>query len=453
MIKEEIDAKLGEDDPIRQGYYSGRMVFELIAIVVPASKLGVGEKLGKLAKETKSALFERVARRLESIPPGTGKVSDFLAATKLRVAARATEFATTKMCVVAGTPVHTADGLLAIEEVRPGMMALSRDPLTGIQGYKEVLDAFVTHPERLYHITIGSGLRSEDGDDDGVAKQTLVCTGEHPFYVVEVVNFVEASELRVGDRLSFLDGSEALVLAVGIEEAPEGKTFTTYNFEVEGWHTYFAGVRGVWVHNAGRAPCEKVFSIYHRLRNRGLDPWEALEETVNKTPGVPAQTYGLAAGEAMDEIYRLAAAGENVKIPSHSEVRALMTGKNVKFKDAEIPEGSFFATLPENEAVKLFRKLELESHHGAPRKFQEWLGIPDDKWDDSPAYLTSFLEHQGKDVGIHQALAAELGFPLRGARPTGFTDAELVAKLRKAYKNIDLEDFGNVALDWLEDQL
>ena len=196
-----------------------------------------------------------------------------------------------------------------------------------------------------------------------------------------------------------------------------------------------------------------MFSIYQRLRNRGKDPWDAFEETVSRTPGVPAQTYGLAAGEAMDELYKLAAAGENVRIPTHTDVRALMTGKNVKFKDAEIPEGSFFATLPESEAARLFRRLELESHHGPPRKFQEWLGIPAEKWDDSPAYLTSFLEHQGKDVGIHQALTTELGFPIRGARPAGFTDAELVEKLRQAYKNIDLEDFGNVALDWLEQQL
>ncbi|MBK1835200.1 hypothetical protein JIN78_14110 [Roseibacillus ishigakijimensis] len=155
----------------------------------------------------------------------------------------------------------------------------------------------------------------------------------------------------------------------------------------------------------------------------------------------------------MDEIYRLAAAGENVTIPTHTMVRELMKGKNVKFEPKIIPEGSYFATIDAKDAAGLWKKLRLESHHGAPKKLQEWLGISDDIWDSSPAYLTGFLEHRGKQVGIHQALADELGFAHQGTRPAGLSNAQLVQKLRDAYSNIGLDDFGKIAADWLENQL
>ncbi|PJZ81227.1 hypothetical protein CH359_09110 [Leptospira meyeri] len=42
------------------------------------------------------------------------------------------------------------------------------------------------------------------------------------------------------------DGQELVVTDIVIDERVE----TVYNFEVEGYHTYFVGEVGVWVHNA-----------------------------------------------------------------------------------------------------------------------------------------------------------------------------------------------------------
>ncbi len=36
---------------------------------------------------------------------------------------------------------------------------------------------------------------------------------------------------------------------LGVEDT--GETQTVYNFEVDGYHTYFVGEAGVWAHNAG----------------------------------------------------------------------------------------------------------------------------------------------------------------------------------------------------------
>jgi hypothetical protein len=64
-------------------------------------------------------------------------------------------------------------------------------------------------------------------------------------------------ELKAGERLHVSGGAaEAVVTALRVEEAPEGATFTTFNFGVAGWHTYFVAPKAsppgsptIWVHN------------------------------------------------------------------------------------------------------------------------------------------------------------------------------------------------------------
>jgi hypothetical protein len=53
---------------------------------------------------------------------------------------------------------------------------------------------------------------------------------------------VPAGELQAGDELRLANGGQAIVTANTRETAPLGETFTTYNFEVADFHTYFAGV-------------------------------------------------------------------------------------------------------------------------------------------------------------------------------------------------------------------
>jgi hypothetical protein len=69
------------------------------------------------------------------------------------------------------------------------------------------------------------------------------------------------SDLRIGQRLSLINGTQSYVLANQRQNAPPGETFTTYNFEVEDFHTYFVGKEGVWVHNEGEF-CERLKSAY-----------------------------------------------------------------------------------------------------------------------------------------------------------------------------------------------
>ena len=96
--------------------------------------------------------------------------------------------------------------------------------------------------------------------------ETLGVTAPHPFYVLgrETPGFVQAADLQPGDTLSLAHGGLATVTANTSEFAQPGQTFTTYNFAVAEYHTYFVGEAAIWVHNEG-AFCGKLFAIFDQF--------------------------------------------------------------------------------------------------------------------------------------------------------------------------------------------
>ena len=224
--------------------------------------------------------------------------------------------ATTKMCFVAGTPIQTADGWRPIEAIKPGDSVWSRSQETGEVACRPIISTAITHPTTLHHVVYRAGnarrahavgamsavASGEDGGSDNPPgpTSTLICTGEHPFFVQEKQDFVEARSLAVGYHLVLADGTSATVVGNTVESAPEGQTFITYNFEVAEFHTYFAGVGGVWVHNAGR-DCERIFTIYERLKQRGKTAQEAFGEIAKKLPDTVKnrEAMGTALSEAI----------------------------------------------------------------------------------------------------------------------------------------------------------
>jgi Pretoxin HINT domain len=106
--------------------------------------------------------------------------------------------------------------------------------------YKQVLDTFVRHTNKLVDLYI-------DGE-------VISTTGEHPFWTPDK-DWVEAKDLVVGSLVQTEDGR---VIDVDRVEKREGD-FTVYNFKVEGFHTYFVSDLGVLVHNAG---CGEFPNLY-----------------------------------------------------------------------------------------------------------------------------------------------------------------------------------------------
>ena len=75
--------------------------------------------------------------------------------------------------------------------------------------------------------------------------EKITCTPEHPFYAPKK-GWTSAVDLRAGDILVMLNGEYVVVEQVQHEllENPE----TTYNFEVEDFHTYHVGEQSLLVH-------------------------------------------------------------------------------------------------------------------------------------------------------------------------------------------------------------
>ncbi len=139
---------------------------------------------------------------------------------------------TGSVCFTAGTKVTTDTGQKPIEEIEAGDYVMAADAETGEVAAKRVVQTFENETKELVHVTAGGDI--------------ITATPEHPFYVPQR-GWVGAIELRAGDILVQVNGEYAVVERIEHEllETP----VTVYNFEVEGFHTYFVGDAGVLVHN------------------------------------------------------------------------------------------------------------------------------------------------------------------------------------------------------------
>ena len=135
-------------------------------------------------------------------------------------------------CFIAGTLVATETGYVTIENIKVGDLVWAHDPETGETALKPVVQTFRNETTEWIHVTVNG--------------ETLTCTPEHPFYVPKK-GWTSAIDLRAGDILVMLNGEYVVVEQVQHEllESPE----TTYNFEVEDYHTYYVGEKSVLVHN------------------------------------------------------------------------------------------------------------------------------------------------------------------------------------------------------------
>ena len=123
--------------------------------------------------------------------------------------------------------------MLAIEKIKSGDKVISTDPETMKTSPKTVLETYIREVTTLVHLTVNG--------------EEIVTTVDHPFYVKNQ-GFIKAGELIVGDELLDVNGNVLLVENFDVELT--GKPVTVYNFQVEDFHTYYAGGLGVLVHNA-----------------------------------------------------------------------------------------------------------------------------------------------------------------------------------------------------------
>ncbi|MGI8981352.1 MAG: polymorphic toxin-type HINT domain-containing protein [Pirellulaceae bacterium] len=138
------------------------------------------------------------------------------------------QVAITGECLVAGTPVWTASGLLAVEKIKVGDLVLSQDAETGELALRPVLRTTIRPRGPTVKFTAG--------------QESFEASGGHPFWV-SGDGWRKASELRSGMVLHAC-GSPARVTSV-----EEGSIAETYNLVVAVFSTYFVGRQKILSHD------------------------------------------------------------------------------------------------------------------------------------------------------------------------------------------------------------
>jgi hypothetical protein len=153
-------------------------------------------------------------------------------------------------CFAAGTPVLTADGLQPIEDVAVGDEVWSRDEHTGQTALKHVTELIHHDGREMYALVILSS---------GGKTARIEVSDNHPFWV-KGRGWVDSRNLKRGMMLQAFD--KQLATVVSLQDL--GRAALTYNFTVEGLHTFFAGEVPVLVHNADGNCCRAAATALAR---------------------------------------------------------------------------------------------------------------------------------------------------------------------------------------------
>ena len=175
-------------------------------------------------------------------------------------------------CFIAGTKVLTDSGQKNIEDIEVGDQVLAYDEETGVTAYKPVLHLFRNTTKEWCTVSV----RGNDGElyeitstpghkyfvpSNRVRKDSRAL--EHASYAGLSEKWVSACDLKHGDKVLLSDGTLCEVEGVSCKKlsTPE----TTYNLEVDEFHTYYVSDACVLVHNAG---CGKGINKTEHYANR-----------------------------------------------------------------------------------------------------------------------------------------------------------------------------------------
>ncbi|MFV2019020.1 ricin-type beta-trefoil lectin domain protein [Micromonospora sp. LOL_023] len=158
-----------------------------------------------------------------------------------------------------GTKVLMADGATKpIEQVEPGDKVIATDPETGTTTV-ETVTATITGDgvKHLVKITIDT-----DGDQ-GPETAEITATDGHPFWVPELDEWIDATDLQPGQWLQTSSGTWVQVAAIQRWSTPRA---VVHNLTISRVHTYhvLAGTTPVLVHNCGNEGYAEVFLDDHQ---------------------------------------------------------------------------------------------------------------------------------------------------------------------------------------------
>ncbi|OPC76479.1 hypothetical protein B4N89_46455 [Embleya scabrispora] len=141
------------------------------------------------------------------------------------------------------TEVQMADGSTKpIQDVQPGDVVLSADPESGETSPRTVVASITTEDDKEFaEITV----KTDDGD------ASVLATTNHPFWVPDLKQWINAGDLRPGQGLQTPEGTQVQITAT----RTLSRGLRTHDLTVDGDHTYYVGVGSVatLVHNCGES--------------------------------------------------------------------------------------------------------------------------------------------------------------------------------------------------------
>ena len=221
------------------------------------------------------------------------------------IAAIAINIVGVKQCFKEGTLVACLDEngkeiQKLIESIAVGTLVLAYDEITGEKAYKPVVQIFKNETKQWCTVCV---------DVDGQEERIISTPGhkyylpyntenreiglkqEHESYITLSEKWVSAYKLKVGDKVLLSDGKYGIIKSVEVEElaVPE----TTYNFEVEGFHTYFVGENSVCVHNAGCGDYKRLDEKkFMKDNNMDSEQFHKFKKNLLKNSEYPMKQYG-----------------------------------------------------------------------------------------------------------------------------------------------------------------
>ncbi|MBS0204122.1 MAG: Hint domain-containing protein [Planctomycetes bacterium] len=132
-------------------------------------------------------------------------------------------------CLVAGTPVQTDRGQVAIEQIQVGDRVLAKNVNTGEMAYKPVLHTTVREPVTVHRLVVGG--------------QPIVASAGHNFWV-SGQGWTRTHELKAGQPLHTATGMVRLE-----SNEIEAKRASVYNLIVADFHSYFIGPSLIFSHD------------------------------------------------------------------------------------------------------------------------------------------------------------------------------------------------------------
>jgi len=285
--------------------------------------LPVGKIFGAMADLAK--LLPKVLKFVDKINDARKRLDNLIDVAKSKLKKATCPVPVKKNSFLPGTQVLLVDGgHRAIEDLRVGDQVLATDPVTGTTAAKTVTDTITgVGDKELVDVTVDAG---------GSRTASITATGNHPFWVPELSEWVDAADLSAGQWLRTSAGTTVRISAVRHRTAHA----RVHNITVADLHTYYvlAGQTPVLVHNTGPFGCGVSGSDLGNYQPiHGLDPHKVADlkklsdEDLLKSFNDPADGgYALVTkdGRIMNGHHRIAELQQRIKdgrIPADTRVR------------------------------------------------------------------------------------------------------------------------------------